>query len=163
MHEFSNSIGCLFLIELHSCSENAKYAFKFQTKMEELSVEVYGENGAYYKVCKLWSTIELYIKRVIFISDLYIQLYRAIVFEFCHILTKIFFREDHRGWNGRHVRLTGREFSMCFIVIVFLRSQTWSWSRNKLRGKLFRRHLLRSLSQKNIIMYRITKLLDHLL
>lgn len=148
MHEFSNTIGCLFLIELHSCSENAKYVFKFQTKMEELSVEVYGENGAYYKVCKLWSTIELYIKRVIFISDLYIKLNRAIVLEFCHILTKIFFREDHRGWNGRHVRLTGREFSMCFIVIVFLRSQTWSWSRNKLRGEVFRRHLFRSSSQK---------------
>lgn len=41
---------------VRSRSENAKYAFKFQTKMEDLSVEVYGENGAYYKVCKLWST-----------------------------------------------------------------------------------------------------------
>lgn len=92
-----------------------KRQIRFQTKMEDLSVEVYGENGAYYKVCKSWSTLEFYLKRVIFISGLHIQLYRAIVFQFCHILTKIFFREDHRGWNGRHVRLTGREFSMCFI------------------------------------------------
>lgn len=30
-------------------SENAK--IRFQTKMEDLSVEVYGDNGAYYKVC----------------------------------------------------------------------------------------------------------------
>lgn len=30
---------------------------RFQTKMEDLSVEVYGENGAYYKVCRLWSTL----------------------------------------------------------------------------------------------------------
>lgn len=26
--------------------------------MEDLSVEVYGDNGAYYKVCKLWSTLK---------------------------------------------------------------------------------------------------------
>lgn len=110
-----------FAVSLRASFLLWKRQIRFQTKMEDLSVEVYGENGAYYKVCKLWSTTELYINCVIFISDLLIQFYQAIVFKFCHILTKIFFREDHRGWNGRHGRLTGREFSMCFIRFAFLK------------------------------------------
>lgn len=41
-----------------------KRQIRFQTKMEDLSVEVYGENGAYYKVCKLWSTSVLFVNYI---------------------------------------------------------------------------------------------------
>lgn len=85
----------------------------FQTKMEDLSVEVYGENGAYYKVCKLWSTLLFRLDDVHFINASCHLIISALHVDLCLILTKIFLREDHHGWNGRHVRLTGRDFSMC--------------------------------------------------
>lgn len=51
MQEYLITIGRPVLAE-HSFSLR-KRQIRFQTKMEDLSVEVYGDNGAYYKVCKL--------------------------------------------------------------------------------------------------------------
>lgn len=51
MQEYWLTIGPSILYE-HSFSLR-KRQIRFQTKMEDLSVEVYGDNGAYYKVCKL--------------------------------------------------------------------------------------------------------------
>lgn len=111
MQEYLITIGRPVLAE-HSFSLR-KRQIRFQTKMEDLSVEVYGDNGAYYKVCKLWSTIKFRISRTILISVISRYLFAMINTSVIHILSKIFFREDHHGWNGRHVRLSGRDFSMC--------------------------------------------------
>ena len=76
MRKYWLTIGQSILYE-HSFSLR-KRQIRFQTKMEDLSVEVYGDNGAYYKVCKLWSTLKLHTTSVISISVMFIQLFPMI-------------------------------------------------------------------------------------
>lgn len=73
MREYWLTIGQSILYE-HSFSLR-KRQIRFQTKMEDLSVEVYGDNGAYYKVCKLWSTLKFHTTSIVSISVMFIRLF----------------------------------------------------------------------------------------